>query len=66
MSAQPHKGHDEAKQETAAAERVIGLWYCGVGGHRTRAPWVLRNGRRVCQRCVETSKRLAKTGRNAR
>jgi hypothetical protein len=43
---------------TAAADRATGKFYCSSSAHRATGPYVLVNGRKVCQACADKRRRV--------
>jgi len=47
---------------TAAADRPTGKFYCSSSAHRPSGPYVIVNGRKVCQACAD-KRRVALLGK---
>lgn len=48
---------------TAAADRFTGKFYCSSSAHRASGPYVLINGRKVCQACADKRRQVLKKGK---
>ncbi len=50
----------ESRKQSDAVARVTGERFCHSSGHWTKAPTVVRNGRRICDTCRERLDRISK------
>lgn len=47
----------EERRLTAVADRATGKFYCSSSAHRASGPYVMVNGRKVCQPCADKRRR---------
>lgn len=52
----------EDRRLTAVADRATGKFYCSSSAHRASGPYVIVNGRKVCQACAD-KRRLVLMGK---